>query len=181
MTILVTCLAIVLARIVDVSLGTLRTIFIVQGRKFTAAGLGFVEILIWIVVVSQVIRNLQHPAYAVSYAGGFALGTYVGIRIEGWLAPGRQVLRVFTRHGSVLAADLRGRGYALTEFSGTGLEGPVDLLLLEASRRSVFELLPIIGELDPEALTIVDDVRSIPMRGSVASPPPFWSQIVKKK
>lgn len=181
MSVLATSVVIILARIVDVSMGTLRTLFIVQGRKLTAASLGFVEILIWILVVSQVIRNLDHWFYAVAYAGGFAMGTYVGILIEGWLAPGRQVLRIFTRHGDAVADALRKRGYALTAFVGKGMEGPVDLLLLESSRRAVMDALPVVGSVDPEALTVVDDVRQVSPRAAGVAGRPLWGHVVKKK
>jgi uncharacterized protein YebE (UPF0316 family) len=181
MSVLLTSLTIAFARVVDVSLGTLRTLFTVQGRKLTAAGLGFIEILIWILVVSQVINNLDHLVYAVAYAGGFAMGTYAGILIEGWLAPGRQVLRVFTREGAAVAAALRGRGYALTEFTGRGQDGPVDLLLLESSRKLVANALPVVGSVDPGAPTVVDDVRLVPPREAGSGPALSWSRIGKKK
>ena len=181
MTMLLTSLAIVLARIMDVSLGTLRTIFIIQGRSLIASTLGFVEVLIWILVASQVIQHLNHPLYLVSYAAGFATGTWVGIRIEAWLAPGRQVLRVFTRHGPALAKELRELGYALTEFSGKGMQGPVDLLLLEASRRRILEILPVVTGRDESAIMLVDDVRVYPARRGGFVSRPFWSQVAKKK
>lgn len=181
MTVLLTSLGIVLARVIDVSLGTLRTIFIIQGRGLVASTLGFLEVLIWILVASQVIRHLDHPLYLVSYAAGFAAGTWVGIRIEAWLAPGRQVLRVFTRRGSSLARDLRERGYTLTEFSGKGMEGPVDLLLLESSRRRLLEVLPFIAERDETAIMLVDDVRVYNTRRPGIVPRPLWSHVPKKK
>lgn len=181
MGVALTSLAIILARILDVSLGTLRTIFIVQGRRFIAAGLGFVELLIWILVVSEVLQNLDNRIYVLSYAGGFALGTYVGIRIEAWLAPGRQVLRVLTRKGEGMARELRSRGYALTEFVGKGMEGPVDLLLLEASRRRLLEVLPLVAKLDDAAIMLVDDVRVFPANRAGPASRRFWSHLVKKK
>ena len=181
LSVLLTSLAIALARVVDVSLGTLRTMFTVQGRKVTASSLGFVEVLIWILVVSEVIRNLDHPIYAVAYAGGFAVGTYVGILIEGMLAPGRQVLRVFTRRGETLAAQLRRQGYALTEFTGRGMDGPVDLVLVESSRRRIAQALPTVASVDPEAMTVIDDVRVVGPRRAGGLTPSFWTQIVKKK
>ncbi|HEX9652767.1 MAG TPA: DUF5698 domain-containing protein, partial [bacterium] len=94
-----TCIVIIVARIADVSFGTMRTVFIVQGRKGIAFVLAFLEVTIWVVVVSKVIQNLSQPEYVVSFALGFSLGTYLGITMETWLAVGDQVLRIFTRRG----------------------------------------------------------------------------------
>jgi len=159
----------------------LRRLFLTLPGRLTAACLGFVEILIWILVVSEVIQNLETPIYAVSYAGGFALGTYVGIGIEGWLAPGRQVLRIFTRQGKSVAGALRTRGHRLTEFAGQGNDGPVDVLLMEAPRRVMPGTLALVAQLDPLALTVLDDVRVPSLQPVAATGPSFWSQIVKKK
>lgn len=95
---------IVVARITDVSLGTLRTMNVMQGRRGVAWILGFCEILIWVFAVSKVIGNLQQPAYAIAYALGFATGNYVGMTFEKWIALGEQVVRVFTRAGAQIAA-----------------------------------------------------------------------------
>ena len=84
--ILSTCILIFAARIVDVSLGTIRTICVVNGRRHVALVLGFFEILVWIFAVSKVIGDLQHPVLAVAYALGFATGNFVGITIEKRLA-----------------------------------------------------------------------------------------------
>ena len=124
--VLLMCLGIILARITDVSLGTLHTMFVVQGRRKLAWVLGFFEILIWVVVVSKVIQNLSEPAYAVAYALGYATGNVVGITMENWLAYGEQVIRVFTRKGETIATQLRGEGFRVTTFAGEEGDGPVD-------------------------------------------------------
>lgn len=159
-TVLLTSLGIVLARVVDVSLGTLRMINVVQGRKSVAAGLGFIEILIWVVVVSSVIQNLDQPLYIVSYAGGFALGTYVGILLEEWIGRGERVVRIFSRSGADMARRLRDASHVVTEFRGEGREGPVDLLFLHTPRKRVLEVMELARTVDPESFCIVDDVRS---------------------
>src|SRR5262245_38601971 len=91
-----TCVLIVLARVADVSLDTLRTSTIVQGRRGFSAILGFFEAVIYICVVAKVLLNLDHPAYALAYGTGFAAGTYLGIAIEQHLAFGDQVASLFT-------------------------------------------------------------------------------------
>ena len=174
----VTSALIVLGRVMDVSLGTLRMLFIVQGRRLVAATLGFFEILIWVVVVSSVVTNLDRPMYFVAYAAGFSLGTWIGMSIEAHIASGRQVVRVFTQMGAKTAEALRARGYVVTEFTGKGMSGHVDMLFLETSRRSVArEVIPLVRELDPEAYPIVDAVRAAPPS---ATGPWAWLGIRRK-
>lgn len=175
------CLLIVLARIVDVSLGTLRTISVVNGRALMAWILGFFEILIWIVVVSQVIQNLSEPVYAVAYALGFATGNYAGIWVEQRIALGEQMVRIFTRKGSEIATSLRNDGYTLTEFKGEGRDGMVSMLFIETPRRRVRRLLERISRLDPYSFCIVDDVRLVHHRSGFRSTPTGWRAIAKKK
>lgn len=160
MTALLTCILIVLARIADVSLGTIRTIQVVQGRRALALLLGFFEVLIWITVVSRVIGGAaQIPLYAVAYAFGFALGNYVGMTIEAKLAMGHQAVRIFTRIGPELAAALRETGLVITQFDGYGRDGPVQELFIQIGRRNVARVLEQARQLDPECYYVVDDVR----------------------
>ncbi|HYE02930.1 MAG TPA: DUF2179 domain-containing protein [Phycisphaerales bacterium] len=164
------CLFIFLARICDVSLGTLRTVAVINGRRGVAWVLGFFEVLLWVLVVSQVIRMVdpQHWYYAVAYALGFASGNFVGITIERRIAHGEQVVRVFTRRGMELARHLREDGYGVTEFDGRGKDGPVGMLFIETRRRRVSRLLARARELDPGCFYIVDDVRIRSVAGGQA-------------
>ncbi|MBN2468173.1 MAG: DUF2179 domain-containing protein [Deltaproteobacteria bacterium] len=175
------CLLIIVARITDVSLGTLRTVFIVHGRKGIAFVVGFIEILIWLVVISSVIKNLDKPIYAVSYAFGFGLGTYVGITIEAWLKAGEQVIRTFTRKGGEIATGLRSSGYIVTQFEGTGREGPISLLFLKTDRRKVAEVVDYVTGIDPDCFYIIDNVRLSSGRKIRYQSPTGWRAILKKK
>lgn len=158
--VITTCVLIICARIGDVSLGTIRTVFILRGRRTLAVLLGFFEVLIWVTVVSKVITNLNHPVYAVSYALGFAAGNYFGMVIEHWLAIGHQALRVFSRRNVELAEALREAGYRVTEFAGTGRDGPITLLYTESARRDIGEAIGIAERVDPDCFYVIDDVRS---------------------
>lgn len=145
-------------RICDVSIATLRLISMLRGRKLLTVLLGFIEILIWIVVVGTVVRNLGSPILVVSYAAGFAAGTYVGMTIEERLALGLAELRVVSRAaGAGLAAALREAGYGVTEVVGRGKEGPVEVLTTVVQRRSVEDLIEEIHRLDTEAFVTVDE------------------------
>ena len=157
--VLVTTLGIILARIFDVSLATVRTIALVQGRRGRAAMLGFFEVLIWIAVVSGVIQNLEHPIYMVGYAFGFALGTYIGIGLEARFSSAQQVVRIFSRRGEEVCERLREMGFVVTQFEGTGREGPISLLFLEVGRRRVQTVMDTAVEVDPTCFCIVDDIR----------------------
>lgn len=87
-------LLIFFARVFDVSLGTLRIIFTARGRRYLAPLLGFVEVFIWIVIVSQITRGADNLAAYLAYAAGFAAGNYVGIWIDNRLAIGNLILRM---------------------------------------------------------------------------------------
>jgi uncharacterized protein YebE (UPF0316 family) len=179
--VLLTCAAIVVGRVADVTLGTIRTVFVVHGRRGVACLLGFVELLIWVVVVSRVVHSLDKPIYAVSYAGGFALGTFLGITVEGWFGAGDQVIRVFSRIGHQLVKDLRGQGYVVTQFDGTGKLGPISMLFLQAPRRKMRPVIEHVVRADPECFYIVDDVRLSSGRKVRFNPPTGWRALFRKK
>ncbi|NUQ67040.1 MAG: hypothetical protein HUU18_02015 [Phycisphaerales bacterium] len=167
MTVLVTCLLIVLARVLDVSIGTLRTVMVVNARAWWAFFLGFVEVLIWITVVSRIITAMDHWLYYVAYAMGFALGNYIGISVEQRLAFGTQVLRVFSRKAHELATALRATSLdndlpplTVTEMEARGHLGPVGVLFLQVPRKHAKRVADHVVAIDPEAYYIIDDVRS---------------------
>ncbi|UCC49597.1 MAG: DUF2179 domain-containing protein [Gemmatimonadota bacterium] len=151
-----------LLRICDVSIATLRLLNAVRGRKLPAAALGFVEILIWIVVVGTVVRNLNSPLLVISYAAGFAAGTYVGMTIEEKLALGLAEVRVISRAGGVeIAEALRNMGFGATEILGQGREGRVEIVTTIVPRRALPEIYREIEHWDAQAFVSVDEPRSI--------------------
>jgi len=158
---LLMCVGIAAARVVDVSLGTLRMLAVMNGRRSLAWTLGFFEVLVWVMVVSHVIKAVtwEHWYYGVAYAFGFATGCWVGIAVEQRLAHGEQAVRVFTRRGIELAAVMRGEGLGVTVFSGQGKDGPVDMLYVELKRRRVPMVTGLVRQIDPTAFYVVEDVR----------------------
>ncbi|HOW73854.1 MAG TPA: DUF5698 domain-containing protein [Phycisphaerae bacterium] len=155
------CLLIVLGRIADVTLGTIRTIMVVRGYRSWASVLGFFEIIIWIFVVAGVIQGLsENLFYGVSYALGFAAGNYVGVTLDNKLALGKQVVQVFSRQGKPLAAALRGQGVPLTTFEGAGRDGSTTMLMVVTERMAVAKLLQEVRKLDPDCYYTVEDVHS---------------------
>jgi uncharacterized protein YebE (UPF0316 family) len=148
------------ARVVDVSLGTLRIIYTSRGKRDIASMLGFVEVFIWIVVVSQIVGNVHSlPAY-IAYAAGFATGTFVGMKIEERLALGTLVLRIIlTQGGDEMAQSLRLAGYGVTIVYGEGAAGEVKLLYTVIKRRDLEEVAGIIHANNPKAFFSVEEVR----------------------
>lgn len=155
-------LIVFLARVTDVSLGTLRIIFTSRGRRNIAPVLGFVEVFIWIVVVSQVVKNVHSlPAY-LGYAAGFAVGTYVGMKIEERLALGTLVIRIIlSQGGEDLAQRLRSAGYGVTVVNGMGAEGGVKLLYTVIQRKNLDEITNVIKSINPNAFYSVEELRTV--------------------
>ncbi len=145
-------------RVFDVSLGTVRTISVVQGRTALSVGLGFVEVLVWIVAVSQVITRIgESPILAVAYAGGFATGNAVGILIDRRLALGTVEIRIISRReGVAIAEALRAQGQVVTTFTGEGRDGPRTLVFVIAPRRHVETILAIARNIDAAAVHVVE-------------------------
>lgn len=155
------CMLIFIARLGDVSLDTLRVVSVIRGRRLWAWMLGFVQVLIWVFALTQVVNRLDQPAYALTYAFGFACGNFLGMTIENWLAHGEQVIRVFSRQGDSLAARLRGHGYRVTVFDGRGRDGPVWLLYIEATRKKIKDVARLARSMDPTCFYVIEDVRAV--------------------
>ena len=126
-----TFVLIVLARITDVTLDTIRTAAIIQARRVFAAILGFFEAVIYVCAVAKVLLNMDHPIYALAYGLGYGLGTFLGITIEQRLAFGLQVVSLFTRNGAELAKGLISAGYRVVEVLGHIRDGEVTILYVE--------------------------------------------------
>jgi uncharacterized protein YebE (UPF0316 family) len=154
-------LAIFLARVVDVSLGTLRTILVFRGRRFIAAFIGFFEVLIWLMAAGQVISDLSAWYLAVSYAAGFATGNIVGIWLESRLALGLELVRVVSESREVSVANLlRESGFSAIELAGLGdRDMPVEIVFLVVRRRAVRNLLKRIEAIDPQAFCTISDIK----------------------
>ena len=181
-----TCLAIILARITDVTLGTLRTVCIVRGRRGLAWVLGFFEALTWVMVITHVVQNLDNPWYAAAFAVGFATGSPVGITIERRLAFGQQVVRIFTRRAADLVDLLREDGLRVTRFPGEGRSGSIDMLFIQVPRRKVPGVLDLARAQDGDCYAIVDDVcyaagGAPPLLPGTAVPPTGWRGLLKRK
>jgi len=150
-----------LARVTDVSMSTVRTILVFRSYRFLAAAIGFVEVLVWLLAVTQVMRHLDHWYLALAYAAGFSTGNVVGIWLERKLAVGSELVRAISEDLGVRLADsLRRNGYPVTEIQGVGDKGQVvEVCLVTERRRRVPRLLEVIHGIDPAAVVTISDVR----------------------
>ncbi len=160
-------------RVCDVSLGTLRTISVVQGKLALAVALGFFEVLIWICGVSSVMAGIrEHPHLALAFAAGFATGNGVGILLERVIALGAVSLTLISPHaGSAIASELRARGQRLTTFAGEGRDGPVTMIYTTCPRRKLRGVLEAARAIDERLFYTVEPLREWRLdRGSAAQP-----------
>jgi len=149
------------ARVTDVTLGTLRIIFISRGKRNLAPLLGFVEVFIWITIVSQIVSHAHNILSYLAYAAGFASGAFVGMYIENRLAIGTQViLAIIQNNAPQLVSHLHDAGYGVTSVDGEGANGPVKLIYTIFPRRCQEDVLSIIHQTHPHAFLSVQDIRS---------------------
>ncbi len=150
-----------LSRVTDVTLGTLRIIFISRGKHNLAPLLGFVEVFIWITVVSQIVSHAHNILAYVAYALGFATGAYVGMIIDRRLAIGTAIILAIVQDNSAQLTDnLHTAGFGVTCVAGIGSAGPVTLVYAIVPRRSLQAVQAIIHGTHPKAFISIQDVVS---------------------
>ena len=160
-TIFITFWLIVLARITDVSLDTIRMVSVIQGRRAFAAVLGFFEAVVYICAVAKVLLNMNQPVYAIAYGLGFAAGTYLGMVIEQRLAFGKQLLFLLTPKGPELAEALCAGDYRVAEVKGHTRDGDLTILCVEIERREAQKLIRLASAVDERCVFIVHDIRLV--------------------
>jgi uncharacterized protein YebE (UPF0316 family) len=138
--------------------------FVSKGMRGKATILGFVEVLIWIVIVAQIFQNLDNWLNYVAFAGGFATGTFVGMYIEERMKMGVQIFRIIVGEGNEqLAEKLQEAEFRVTEIDGTGKYGPVKILFTIAKRKRWHDLAAIVNQYAPDAFYSVEDVKHVSM------------------
>ena len=173
---------IIVARIMDVSLGTVRTICVVRGARWTAALLGFCEVTVWITAVSGV---LVQPTFVkvLSYGVGFALGNACGVWMEGMLAMGQQrIVAMSKNYSQAIAMALRMADYTVTEVPARGGQGAVAMCFVIAPRKRTSRIIDIIKGADEEAMVVVEDIRqTVLSRRPATAVATTWRAVLKKK
>lgn len=155
-------LLIFFARLCDVSLGTLRIIFISRGIRYLAPLIGFFEVSIWLLAIGQIIQNLDNIICSVAYAAGFATGNFVGILIEERISFGLALLRIIIKHDASKIIDcFREAKYGVTTIDAEGIQGPVKIIFAVINRADIKQILKRIEKIHPHAFYTVEDVRSV--------------------
>ncbi len=155
-------LLIMIARIIDVSIGTVRIIFVARGRATIAAVLGFFEVVIWIIAISQVLANLTNFSCYLGYGLGFAIGNILGIKIEKKIAFGLQMITIVTANKlDVLPMLLRDEGYGVTTVNGKGAKGDVKIIYAVVERKDVQNVIETVNSTEPGSFVTVEDMVSL--------------------
>ena len=144
-------------RLADQSLGTFRALLVSKNRPIYAALIGLIESAIWIVAISQVVKDIDDPVLITAYAAGFAAGTILGSYIERIVGVGNIVVRVFCPANSPSVAEtLRENGHGVTVIDGEGKDGAVKIYLCVIPRRKLKSVLSTIEEINPNAYITTD-------------------------
>ncbi len=156
------------ARLLDVPIGTVRMIMVMNGHRYVSALLGFFEVMIWMIAVGKAIQYIDSVVALIAYGGGFALGTLIGMEIEQRLAIGWRVIRVINPRPELLLAErLRRKGYHTTRMDGHGggggftREGPVEMVFLAVKRKVVPDVMEKVARIAPDAIVSVERAEKV--------------------
>jgi uncharacterized protein YebE (UPF0316 family) len=150
------------ARICDVTMGTIRVIFISKGIRFLAPIIGFFEVIIWLLAIGQVMNNLTNAVSYIAYGAGFATGTYIGMYIEEKISLGLTSVRIITKEEPMeLMQYLRSHNYGVTSIDGEGATGRVKMVFTIIQRQDLPHVIGIIKDFHPNVFYSVEEVKSV--------------------
>src|SRR5512137_1048905 len=150
------------ARICDVTMGTIRVIFISKGIRYLAPVIGFFEVIIWLLAIGQVMNNLTNVVSYIAYGAGFAAGTYIGMYIEEKISLGLTSVRIITKEDPLeLMQYLRSHNYGVTSIDGEGGTGRVKMVFTIIRRQDLTHVVGIIKQFHPNAFYSVEEVKSV--------------------
>ncbi len=159
---LVLPLIIFFARICDVTIGTMRIIFVSKGHRNIAPFLGFFEVFIWILAIGQIMSHLNNFFCYIAYAAGFATGNYIGMLVEEKVAMGTLIIRIITpRDATELLENLHNLGYGATSIDATGRDGRVNIIYTIVNRKQLKRVEEVILTFNPHAFYSIEDLRSV--------------------
>jgi uncharacterized protein YebE (UPF0316 family) len=155
-------LIIFVSRIGDVTLGTLRNVMTSRGHKQISPVLGFFEVLIWIIVASQIMKQATNFVCYIGWAGGFAMGNYIGLLIEERIALGLQIIRIISHQDCTeMILKLQKANHGITVVDGQGSKGPVKIILTVAKRKNIEQIIQVIQKYNPDAFYSLEDIRDV--------------------
>lgn len=150
------------ARVCDVSLGTIRIIFVSKGIKYLAPLVGFVEILIWLLAIGQILQNLSNVYYYIFYAGGFAFGNFVGIIIDERLSIGTVGVRIITRKDAQeLTTALKNEDFSVTAIDAECSKGSAKVIFTVVNRHDIQKVIKIVKKYNSKAFYSIEDIRYV--------------------
>jgi uncharacterized protein YebE (UPF0316 family) len=153
---------IALARIMDVTVGTLRLIFVARGYKNLAPVLGFVEVIIWLVAISQIFQHLDNIMCYIGYGAGFAAGNYIGIHLAEKMSLGTVVIRIIAKKDTTdLINILREANYGVTTVDAEGKAGPVRIIFSIVKRKDLRDALELVNHHNPHAFYTIEEVQTV--------------------
>lgn len=165
MEILLLCIKIFCVRIMDVSLGTMRMIVTVKGKASIASLIGFGEVFIWFVIVKEALNtDVTSLWVAASYAGGYAIGTFVGSILSKTFIKGNYGVQVILSEKSdTIVSEIRKSGFAVSviDVKGQDVNKEKYMLFIEIDKRKINQLKNIIKELDPKAFIVVNETQMV--------------------
>src|SRR6188768_3531821 len=157
-----------LARITDVSINTIRIIYVLGGRRLTATVLGFFESFIWLMAIRQIFEHLDNWICYVAYPGGFAMGILVGMMIEERIAYGKVIVRIITRKDvKELIAYLNDNQFRYTKVDAEGPDGHENLVFTVLQRERLDDLLGKLKEILPTAFYTIEKVKAAAETGAL--------------
>jgi uncharacterized protein YebE (UPF0316 family) len=169
-------LLIFVARIADVSINTIRIIYVLGGRRWTATLLGFFESFIWLMAIRQIFEHLDNWICYIAYPAGFATGIFVGMIIEERIAYGKVIVRIITRKEvKQLIQFLNVQRFRYTHVNAEGPDGHENLVFTVLERESLEDLLFKLKEILPTAFFTVEKVNRAAEMGTIAEQSTRWN------
>ena len=157
------CLKIFIARIIDVSLGTFVTVLTVKGKRIIATIIGFIDVMIWFFIVKEALNtNIQSTWIAISYAGGYAFGTFIGTTLSNELIKGKVCVQVIFNESKKKDIEIiRNSGFAVSEVSCKGKDSNNIMLFIEVDKKHLSDLSKIIKKIDKNAFVTVNETKHV--------------------
>lgn len=153
-------LLIFLARICDVSINTIRIIYVLGGRRFIATVLGFFESFIWLMAIRQIFAHLDNWICYIAYPAGFAMGILVGMIIEEHIAYGKVIMRIITRKEIIMLKEyLNQQQFRFTALKANGPDGEENVVFTVLERERLPEILKKLKEILPTAFYTIEKVN----------------------
>lgn len=164
MILFILCIKIFIARVIDVTLATFVTILNVKGEKIKATIIGFIDVIIWFLVVKEALNTkLESIWIAFAYAGGYALGTFLGGTLSNLLIKGKISVQVILDYLPLEETDkIRNAGYAVSQIECTGKEGSKkSMLFIEVDKKMLNDLKELIMKIDKNAFIVVNETKYV--------------------